>query len=212
MESRNTMILGGATVAIVTFAVASAVSLTNEAALSNSPGRALAASSITLPQGTQTAAPANTGDASTSPIAPAPSPVKGPTTAVIVPAPAPVTVTSAARSSSVSTATAEPAAAKTKVKASTAGKASTAKAKTSATHADKSGKVKSHTAKSNKAKSRLAVHGPANTGTGTNRMQAQRATKTPASWAGPVSGGTESPSSTHGSKKGQSPHSPDACD
>jgi hypothetical protein len=185
------MVIGGAAVVVITLAVASAVTITNAAALRDSSGQALAASTITLPADPAAAAmPKVSGHAGSTSSAPSGS--SSATTAELVPAPGAVTVAAPVSREAVVTAT----------DASSSATATKASVAHPAQANDSTAKQKHHVRGSASVKGKKVTH----------PHVLPRIAQAPALVAGHQSGKKESPSSGAGSKKGQWPHSPDARD
>jgi len=221
VESRQSMVVGGAVVSVVTLAVASAVTISNVLALNDASGQALGQSAISLPAAIQRVAHATSHTDPVTVPAPAPATVVRSTHRTVVGSDAQAsstveTRTGAAAATGSATASGSTAANTTPGSTSGAAAESSAAAATAGAAAAQKDAVATARQALQREIARLtkpveqAVH-PHSDLISTSQISSSGTMQTPAIAAGDGSGSKESPSSA-GSKKEQSPRSPDASD
>ncbi|HKT57424.1 MAG TPA: hypothetical protein VJR25_11695 [Microbacterium sp.] len=217
MDSRQSMMIGGAAVAVVTLAVASAVTIGSALALNDASGQALAQSAISLPGGIQRVAHSTAHTDAVTVAAPAPATVARSTSRTVADAQS-VSASTATRATASASSAHRSTTAAANSGSSSAGTDRSAAAAPAAAQAARQSAVAAAERKVEQELARLAklaertVHPHRNALLiATPQISSLGTIQTPAIAAGDESGTKESPSSA-GSKKEQSPRSPDARD
>ena len=217
MDSRQGMVVGGAAVAVVTLVVASAVTISNVLALNDVSGQALAQSSIALPAGIQRVAHRTSQSDPVTVQAPVPVTVVRSTHRIVSggdaqASSAVVTRTGAAAATGTATASRSTTSASTSPAATGGGNVTAvdraAAAQKAAVTAAEKALQRELTRLTKPVEQAVHPHGDLNI---TSQISSFGTMQAPAIAAGDGSGSKESPSSA-GSKKEQSPRSPDASD